>query len=204
MARKAITDLTSATFVSNTDLFAIVTGVGSSPETKSITANLVFQYVAGRSSGISNGSSNVYITRSNGNVSITSVSYRWDFSNNSVLTLPNGAKLYAGFPGTDYDPTIVTLTANQAYLASPTGSSYLGIDGQNGLASILVEGATGSPAYWEFLRSKTTVVPGTIRAPQLTKANNATGAAGEISWDANYIYVCIATNTWKRATLNDY
>lgn len=28
-----------------------------------------------------------------------------------------------------------------------------------------------------------------------------TGATGEICWDANYIYVCVATNTWKRATL---
>lgn len=46
MARKAITDLTSATYVSNTDLFAIVTGVGSSPETKSITANLVYNYIS--------------------------------------------------------------------------------------------------------------------------------------------------------------
>lgn len=29
----------------------------------------------------------------------------------------------------------------------------------------------------------------------------ATGSAGEICWDANYIYVCIATNTWKRADI---
>lgn len=204
MTRKAITDLTAATTIANTDIFVLTTGVGSSPETKSITANLVFQYVAGRSSGISNGASNVYITRSGGNVSITSVNYSWNFSNNSVLTLPNGAKLYAGYPTASYDPNQVALAANQAYLSSIDGSSYLGIDGQNGLASILVDGAIGSQAYWEFLRSKTTVVPGTIKAPQLTKANNATGNAGEICWDTNYIYVCVTTNTWKRAALTDY
>lgn len=34
-----------------------------------------------------------------------------------------------------------------------------------------------------------------------TKASNATGTAGQISWDANYIYICTATNTWKRAPL---
>ena len=28
-----------------------------------------------------------------------------------------------------------------------------------------------------------------------------TGSAGEICWDANYIYVCTATNTWKRTAL---
>jgi hypothetical protein len=32
----------------------------------------------------------------------------------------------------------------------------------------------------------------------------ATGAQGEISWDADYIYVCTATNTWKRAALSTW
>ncbi len=29
----------------------------------------------------------------------------------------------------------------------------------------------------------------------------ATGTAGEIAWDANYVYVCTATNTWKRVAI---
>ena len=29
----------------------------------------------------------------------------------------------------------------------------------------------------------------------------ATGTTGTICWDANYIYVCIATNTWKRVAI---
>ncbi len=32
-------------------------------------------------------------------------------------------------------------------------------------------------------------------------ASNGTGTQGEIAWDADYIYVCTATNTWKRAAL---
>jgi hypothetical protein len=32
----------------------------------------------------------------------------------------------------------------------------------------------------------------------------ATGAQGEISWDADYIYVCTATDTWKRAALSTW
>jgi hypothetical protein len=31
--------------------------------------------------------------------------------------------------------------------------------------------------------------------------SNAAGAAGQITWDGNYIYICVATNTWKRASL---
>jgi hypothetical protein len=28
-----------------------------------------------------------------------------------------------------------------------------------------------------------------------------TGVAGEICWDANYVYVCVAANTWKRSAI---
>jgi hypothetical protein len=38
-----------------------------------------------------------------------------------------------------------------------------------------------------------------------TPANaTATGLTGEISWDANYIYVCTATNTWKRVAISTW
>lgn len=29
----------------------------------------------------------------------------------------------------------------------------------------------------------------------------AAGNAGDICWDGNYVYVCVATNTWKRAAI---
>lgn len=32
----------------------------------------------------------------------------------------------------------------------------------------------------------------------------ATGTTGEIAWDANYFYVCTATNTWKRIALSTW
>ena len=40
-------------------------------------------------------------------------------------------------------------------------------------------------------------------ARTITNATDA-GNAGEICWDTNYIYVCIATNSWKRATLSSW
>ena len=33
---------------------------------------------------------------------------------------------------------------------------------------------------------------------------SATGNTGEICWDSNYLYVCIATNTWKRVALSTW
>ena len=32
----------------------------------------------------------------------------------------------------------------------------------------------------------------------------ATGTAGEICWDASYVYVCTATNTWKRTAISTW
>jgi hypothetical protein len=34
-----------------------------------------------------------------------------------------------------------------------------------------------------------------------TKTSNDTGTAGQTSYDSNYFYVCIATNTWRRVAL---
>jgi len=32
----------------------------------------------------------------------------------------------------------------------------------------------------------------------------ATGTTGDVAWDQNYIYICIATNTWKRSPLGTW
>lgn len=47
-----------------------------------------------------------------------------------------------------------------------------------------------------------TIAGGRLVTASLPPANaTATGIAGSITWDANFVYVCVATNTWKRAAL---
>ena len=46
----------------------------------------------------------------------------------------------------------------------------------------------------------------TLTSPKVTSGNApataaATGTVGQIEWDSGFIYVCTATNTWKRAAL---
>jgi len=43
-----------------------------------------------------------------------------------------------------------------------------------------------------------------LRTARTPASAAATGAQGEISWDADYIYVCTATDTWKRAALSTW
>jgi hypothetical protein len=31
-----------------------------------------------------------------------------------------------------------------------------------------------------------------------------TGTTGDIVWDSNYVYVCIATDTWKRFSISTW
>lgn len=39
------------------------------------------------------------------------------------------------------------------------------------------------------------------RTARTPSSATAAGNAGDICWDANYVYVCVATNTWKRSAL---
>ena len=38
----------------------------------------------------------------------------------------------------------------------------------------------------------------------VTKSSNSPGVAGEIAVDSNYVYVCVASNTWKRVFLSAF
>jgi hypothetical protein len=43
-----------------------------------------------------------------------------------------------------------------------------------------------------------------VQGTKTPASGTAAGAAGTICWDASYIYVCTATNTWKRAALGTW
>ena len=43
-----------------------------------------------------------------------------------------------------------------------------------------------------------------VRTARTPASASATGATGEICWDASYIYVCTATNTWRRSAISSW
>lgn len=49
------------------------------------------------------------------------------------------------------------------------------------------------------LDTRTTALEAKFVAAPATKTS--TGVAGQIAYDATHIYVCVATNSWVRATL---
>ena len=48
-------------------------------------------------------------------------------------------------------------------------------------------------------------VAGKINLPSQPPASaTAAGVAGDIAWDADYVYICVATATWKRAAISTW
>jgi len=43
-----------------------------------------------------------------------------------------------------------------------------------------------------------------LRQSKTPSSSSATGTAGQIAWDANYLYVCVATDTWKRVAIGTW
>jgi hypothetical protein len=42
-----------------------------------------------------------------------------------------------------------------------------------------------------------------ITTPTTPSSKTAAGIAGQVAWDSNYIYLCTATNTWKRVAITN-
>ena len=63
-----------------------------------------------------------------------------------------------------------------------------------------------SPASNASLRTVTMAnFSANITILSTTPANSsANGIAGTIRFDSNYLYICVANNTWKRADLNTW
>lgn len=82
-------------------------------------------------------------------------------------------------------------------VSSLVGNSFvLCINGVNGNTSIVsVANLLGNTAANVAVRA--TRVLGNV-APATSSSN---GSSGDIAWDSNYIYLCVATNTWKRTAI---
>ena len=68
-------------------------------------------------------------------------------------------------------------------------------DGANGNISIEPDGTGALVADTDTIR---------LTTPKTPASATAAGTAGDITWDTDYIYVCTATNTWKRSALTTW
>lgn len=87
----------------------------------------------------------------------------------------------------------IPVYANGSAAVNPVvGNGAVAIDTATGTMKI----GDGSTAFGSLAALNGT--PARATAPATA---GATGTTGQIAFDATHIYVCIATNTWVRATL---
>lgn len=123
----------------------------------------------------------------------------WNVSSGS-----NKWNLYALGTATNYmngSVTIGSTTATAKFnVLSTTEQARILYDASNyytttvSSAGLVTLDAVGSSAGFQF--SDRVIIPTS------TPANaSATGTAGHVAWDSDYIYICTASNTWKRAAI---
>ena len=93
--------------------------------------------------------------------------------------------------------------AGQIAYEHSSNSLYFAVDGAQEAVRIdsskrLLVGASSDSGGALFQVNGDRIRVGTAKTPA---SASATGTTGEICWDANYIYVCTATNTWKRTAI---
>jgi len=80
--------------------------------------------------------------------------------------------------------------------------------GETATVNIGTSGASGSTTNINIgggVGTCTTTIDGDLVIPNETPASaTAAGTAGQIVWDTNYIYICTATNTWKRVAIGTW
>jgi hypothetical protein len=96
---------------------------------------------------------------------------------------------------------IAFITTTQDF--SDNRYSWFGHEQQgDGSNDFIWKTAIGAPAAERMRLSNDgvlTVQSDLVLATTRTPASaSATGTTGQIAWDASYIYVCTATNTWRR------
>jgi len=105
---------------------------------------------------------------------VTSItSFRYYIPGNNTTALSNLYAVGCGFP-----PATVTVSGSKVYL------SHLNYSGYNNLL-------INNPPL--ILSNKIN-----INHSRTIASSASTGLRGDISWDSNYLYVCVQDNTWKR------
>lgn len=115
---------------------------------------------------------------------------------------------FSAFPilaeGTNLFPTVNNANAI-LHVDMYEGTGEFSQIGFNGAGEVYHRYSTG--AWKKILKEDTDIKVTKISLSALNTAPasaTATGALGEIRYDANYMYVCVATNTWKRSAITTW
>ena len=99
-------------------------------------------------------------------------------------------------------PAILTASGTSVYARNSTITSTGTGKCVTGAGTLIDEGGNTFTGTVDVTTRKGMTFGTPLIHATKTPANaSAAGNAGEIAWDSSYIYVCTATNTWKRAAI---
>lgn len=86
-------------------------------------------------------------------------------------------------------------------MALPAGSASKVIrDAVDGVTTSAASNASTVASHTATLATHTTAL-GTLKVVAAPASAAATGVVGSIAFDTGFVYVCTATNTWKRVAI---
>jgi hypothetical protein len=91
---------------------------------------------------------------------------------------------------------IMTMTNTGSNVTNPNKFVRL-----NNVGALEIINSSYSNVILALSDSGNTTITGLLSSPLRTVTANSIGTVGQICWDTNYVYVCIADNTWKRTAL---
>jgi hypothetical protein len=129
-----------------------------------------------------------------------------DVSGLGSLTITAPLQLILG-PGNDIEISVQPeYTLAQAFqIKSNTVNQNFDIN-LNAASAFFIDAQLGNAGIYNNQPRATLDVGGTFRIQtgHAPATSTSTGVAGQIAWDTNYVYVCVATNTWKRSALTTW
>jgi hypothetical protein len=186
MSNIKITDLPSGTTLVGTELFESVQSASS----VKLTSDLIKAFA--------NSAPTLLVETSNTNTPATA----------ATLSHQTSATPSAGI-GTRLDfvcETSVSNTEIGARLSAVTTNVGSGTEAFD-LQILLMTGGAPATVVATFKSTGSLTLTGnTINLPTIRTPASATapGTKGDICWDTSYIYVCIATDTWKRTAISTW
>lgn len=172
-------------------------------------APIIFSFTGTTGSTTYFGISNVFSSIIPNLPIITNTNYNSNFNASYFDSIQNvitdGNTFAISFSGTQFNFDVYDF-GNIGMISANTFSGYCSVNFAYELS------ATTYPWWYTYSGSTTWLnVNGRLNTKKFSVESNGvpttsgdTGITGTITWDTNYLYVCVATNTWKRTPLSPF
>lgn len=113
---------------------------------------------------------------------------------------------YSGGTSTTTKPTLLIEPTGTTSTGWSTSGTKLGVNAESGFAGNLLDLQLNATSKLKIDKDgKLTSTATTINIATKTPSSASdTGTTGDVAWDSSYIYVCVATNTWKRVAISTW